>query len=63
MIRCCPTALYLSRLCGLFGDDMNGIARLMPERTARAGFGGLPAVNAPVFWKRVLPAHREAFQL
>lgn len=63
MIRCCPTALYLSRLCGLFGGDMNGIARLMPERPARAGFGGLPAVNAPVFWKRVLPAHREAFQL
>ena len=54
--------LYLSILCGLFGGgDMNGIALLLPEWTARVGFGTLLIVNGLVFWKRVLPVYSKSF--
>ena len=54
--------LYLSILCGLFGGgDMNGIALLLPEWTARVGFGALLIVNGLVFWKRVLPVYSKSF--
>ena len=54
--------LYLSILCGLFGGgDMNGIALLVPEWTARSGFGVLLLVNGLVFWKRVLPVYSKSF--
>ena len=54
--------LYLSVLCGFFGGgDMNGIALLCPERAARCLFGALLLVNGLVFWKRILPAYRQAF--
>ena len=54
--------LYLSVLCGFFGGgDMNGIALLCPEWTARALFGVLLIVNGFVFWRRVLPVYRKSF--
>ena len=54
--------LYLSILCGLFGGgDMNGIALLLPEWTARVGFGVLLLVNGLVFWKWVLPVYKKSF--
>lgn len=54
--------LYLSVLCGLFGGgDMNGIALLVPQWAARAGFGVLLAGNGLVFWKWVLPAYTRSF--
>ena len=54
--------LYLSVLCGFFGGgDMNGIALLLPEWAARAGFGALLLGNGLVFWKRVLPVYRQSF--
>ena len=54
--------LYLSVLCGFFGGgDMNGIALLLPEWAARAGFGALLVGNGLVFWKRVLPVYRQSF--
>ena len=54
--------LYLSILCGLFGGgDMNGIALLLPEWTARVSFGVLLAVNGLVFWKKVLPIYNQSF--
>ena len=54
--------LYLSALCGLFGGgDMNGIALLCPEWTARCLFGVLLLVNGLVFWKWVLPAYQQSF--
>ena len=54
--------LYLSVLCGLFGGgDMNGIALLLPEWTARVSFGVLLAVNGLVFWKKVLPIYKKSF--
>ena len=54
--------LYLSILCVLFGGgDMNGIALLVPEWTARVGFGALLLVNGLVFWKRVLPVYSRSF--
>lgn len=54
--------LYLSILCGFFGGgDMNGIALLAPEWAARCLFGVLLVVNGIVFWKRLLPAYKEAF--
>lgn len=54
--------LYLSVLCGLFGGgDMNGIALLLPEWAARAGFGALLIGNGLVFWKWVLPVYSRSF--
>ena len=54
--------LYLSILCGLFGGgDMNGIALLLPEWTARVIFGVLLVVNGLVFWKKVLPIYNKSF--
>ena len=54
--------LYLSILCGFFGGgDMNGIAMLIPEATARMGFGALLIFNAAVFWKAVLPQYQASF--
>ena len=54
--------LYLSVLCGLFGGgDMNGIALLLPEWTARVIFGVLLVVNGLVFWKKVLPIYKKSF--
>ena len=54
--------LYLSVLCGLFGGgDMNGIALLAPEWTARVIFGVLLVVNGLVFWKRILPIYNKSF--
>ena len=54
--------LYLSVLCGFFGGgDMNGIALLVPEWTARVIFGVLLVVNGLVFWKRILPIYNKSF--
>lgn len=54
--------LYLSVLCGFFGGgDMNGIALLCPEWTARILFGILLALNGFVFWRCVLPVYRKSF--
>lgn len=54
--------LYLSILCGFFGGgDMNGIALLIPEATARMVFGALLIFNAAVFWKAVLPQYQASF--
>ena len=54
--------LYLSILCGFFGGgDMNGIALLCPERTARMLFGILLIVNGLAFLGYVLPAYRKSF--
>ena len=54
--------LYLSILCGLFGGgDMNGIALLLPEWAARAGFGILLVSNGLLFWKFVLPLYKKSF--
>ncbi len=54
--------LYLSLLYGLFGGgDMNGIALLVSEWIARAGFGALLLVNGYVFWKLVLPKYKKSF--
>ncbi len=55
--------LYLSVLYGFFGGgDMNGISLLIPELTARIGFGILFLVNGFVFWKTVLPKYTRSFQ-
>lgn len=54
--------LYLSVLCGFFGGgDMNGIALLCPEWTARCIFGALLLVNGLVFRKWILPVYRQSF--
>ena len=54
--------LYLSLLCGFFGGgDMNGIALLCPEWTARCLFGALLLVNGLVVRKRVLPGYQQSF--
>ena len=54
--------VYLSILCGFFGGgDMNGIALLIPEMTARIAFGALLLINGLVFWKLVLPQYTESF--
>ena len=54
--------VYLSVLCGFFGGgDMNGIALLVPEMTARIGFGALLILNGLLFWKSVLPRYTESF--
>ena len=54
--------VYLSVLCGFFGGgDMNGIALLVPEMTARIGFGILLILNGLIFWKSVLPRYTESF--
>ncbi|NLM21978.1 MAG: hypothetical protein GX207_09580 [Peptococcaceae bacterium] len=54
--------LYLSLLYEFFGGgDMNGIALLIPEWTARLCFGLLFLVNGFVFWKLVLPKYKRAF--
>lgn len=54
--------LYLSVLCGFFGGgDMNGIALLCPEWTARCLFGVLLIVNVLLFWKWVLPIYQKSF--
>ena len=54
--------LYLSVLCGFFGGgDMNGIALLVPEWTARVLFVVLLVVNGLVFWKRILPIYNKSF--
>lgn len=54
--------LYLSVLCGLFGGgDMNGIAMLVPEWTARVIFGAILIINILVFWKRLLPVYKKSF--
>lgn len=54
--------VYLSVLCGFFGGgDMNGIALLVPEMTARIAFGALLILNGLVFWKAVLPHYTESF--
>ncbi len=55
--------LYLSVLCGMFGGgDMNGISLLVPEVTARIGFGVLLVINSIVFFKVVLPKYKLGFQ-
>lgn len=55
--------LYLSVLCGFFGGgDMNGIALLIPELAARFLYSALLVINACLFWKRVLPAYKAAFE-
>lgn len=54
--------LYLSVMCSFFGGgDINGIAFLIPEMTARIGFGILLLINAVIFWKAVLPRYTESF--
>ena len=54
--------VYLSVLCGFFGGgDMNGIAYLLPEASARIGFGILLILNGLLFWKAVLPRYTESF--
>ncbi len=54
--------VYLSVLCGFFGGgDMNGIALLIPETTARIGFGVLLILNGVIFWKAVLPRYTASF--
>ena len=54
--------LYLSLLCGFFGGgDMNGIKLLLPEPFARLLFGAVLAVNAVVFFRRILPVYKRAF--
>lgn len=54
--------LYLSILCGLFGGgDMNGIALLLHEWTAKIGFGALLIVNGLLFWKLVFPVYSRFF--
>ena len=54
--------LYLSVLCGFFGDgDMNGIKLLVPEVAARILYGLVLVVNAFVFVKIVLPKYKLAF--
>ncbi|MBQ3256734.1 MAG: hypothetical protein IJA67_04920 [Oscillospiraceae bacterium] len=54
--------VYLSVLCSFFGGgDMNGIALLVPEMTARIAFGALLILNGLVFWKSVLPRYTESF--
>ena len=54
--------VYLSLLCSFFGGgDMNGIAFLIPEMTARIGFGILLLINAIIFWKAILPRYTESF--
>ena len=55
--------VYLSLLCGFFGGgDMNGIALLIPEMTARIAFGALLLINGLVFWKLVLLQYTESFK-
>ena len=55
--------LYLSVLCGFFGGgDMNGIKLLLPEPFARLLFGAVLAVNAVVFFRRILPVYKRAFE-
>jgi len=55
--------LYLSVLYSFVGGgDMNGIALLLPEMTARLIFGVLLAVNSILFFKIVLPAYRKSFE-
>lgn len=55
--------LYLSVLCGMFGGgDMNGISLLLPEMTARIGFGILLVVNSIAFLKVVLPKYKLGFE-
>ena len=54
--------LYLSVLCGFFGGgDMNGIALLLPETTARILFGVLLLTGGLLCWKVVLPEYKVAF--
>lgn len=54
--------LYLSLLCGMFGGgDMNGISLLVPEITARIGYGILLVINSVVFLKWVLPKYKAGF--
>ena len=54
--------VYLSVLCGFFGGgDMNGIALLVPEMTARIGFGSLLIINGIIFGKAVLPHYTKSF--
>ena len=55
--------LYLSALCGLFGEgDMNGIARLVPRAWARLGFGAVLLANAGLFFGRIAPGYRASFR-
>ena len=55
--------VYLSLLSGFVGGgDMNGIAFLIPEMTARIGFGILLLINAVIFWKAVLPCYTDSFK-
>jgi len=55
--------LYLSLLCGMFGGgDMNGISILIPEITARVGYGVLLVVNIAAFFKIVLPKYKLGFE-
>ena len=55
--------VYLSLLCGFFGGgDMNGIKLLISEPFARLIFGAVLAVNAVVFFKRILPVYKRAFE-
>lgn len=54
--------LYLSVLCGLFGgEDMTGIALLLPAWAARGGFGALLLANGFVLWKKALPTYKKSF--
>lgn len=54
--------LYLSVLCGFFGGgDMNGIALLVSEATARILFGVLLLLHGLLFWKVILPKYKMAF--
>ena len=55
--------VYLSVLCGFFGGgDMNGIKLLLPEPFARLLFGAVLAVNAVVFFRRILTVYKRAFE-
>ena len=54
--------VYLSVLCSFFGGgDMNGIALLVPEMTARIGFGSLLIINGIILGKAVLPHYTKSF--
>ena len=55
--------LYLSVLCSFFGGgDMNGISYLLPEAAARFIYGCILAINTVLFFKKVLPKYRKAFE-
>ena len=55
--------IYLSILCPFFGGgDMNGIAMIIPEFSARAIFGILGILHGAVIWKYLLLRYTKSFQ-